>query len=57
MKKKRRILTYIPMLIAAVLCISSPLTGGVFYVNAENKYVHSNILLYRFYIKSKGYDL
>ncbi len=45
------------MLIAAVLCISSPLTGGAFYVNAENKYVHGNILLYRFYIKSKGHDL
>ena len=45
MKKKRRILTYIPMLIAAVLCISSPLTGGVFYVNAENKYVRGPLFL------------
>lgn len=46
MRTKLRILTYIPMLIVVVLCVSSPLTGWAFYINAENEYVRGPMFLF-----------
>lgn len=39
MRKKFRVITYIPIIIVLVLCISSPFTGWAFYINNENEYV------------------
>lgn len=45
MQKKLRVLTYIPMFIVAVLCISSPLTGWAFYINDKNEYVRGPMFM------------
>ena len=37
--KKRRVFTYIPMILLLIVCASSPFTGWAFYINAENEYV------------------
>lgn len=46
MKTKLRVFTYIPMLIVVFLCVSSPLTGWAFYINAENEYVRGPMFLF-----------
>lgn len=46
MRKNLRLLTYIPMLIVVILCISSPLTGWVFCINQENQYMRGPMFLF-----------
>lgn len=46
MRKKVRILTYIPILIVFILCISSPFTGWAFYINKENEYMRGPMFLF-----------
>ncbi len=46
MKRKVRVLTYIPMFVVAVLCVSSPFTGWAFYINNENEYMRGPMFLF-----------
>lgn len=46
MKTKLRAFTYIPMFIVVVICVSSPLTGWAFYINAENDYVRGPLFMF-----------
>lgn len=46
MKKKLRVLTYIPIFIVVVLCVSSPFTGWAFYINNENEYMRGPMFMF-----------
>lgn len=46
MRKKLRVLTYIPMLFVAILCISSPFTGWAFSINNENEYMRGPMFMF-----------
>lgn len=46
MKKNLRVLTYIPMFLVVILCVSSPLTGWAFYINNENDYVRGPMFMF-----------
>lgn len=46
MRKKQRVLTYIPMFIVVILCVSSPFTGWAFYINNENDYMRGPMFMF-----------
>lgn len=46
MATKWRILTYIPILLLVIVCASSPITGGAFYINEENNYVRGPLFMF-----------
>lgn len=46
MKTKLRVLTYIPMFIVVVFCVSSPFTGWAFYINKENEYMRGPMFMF-----------
>ena len=46
MKTKLRVLTYIPIFIVVVLCVSSPFTGWAFYINKENEYMRGPMFMF-----------
>lgn len=45
MKTRLRIVTYLPMFIVVVLCVSSPFTGWAFYINEKNEYMRGPMFM------------